>query len=91
MQHVQPVETFTGAPSAALPRTRQARLAYDNGTAVTSCVVGDITGTGARLKVEGALRLPGRVTLLLEGGTDRPGRAATVLWRSFDELGVAFD
>jgi len=70
---------------------RGAKIVFNNKQSVLDCVIRDISGTGARLRVDGAATLPERFLLRLparEGVVERPVR---VVWRSVGDVGVAFD
>lgn len=54
------------------------------------CLILDVSDTGGRLGVKDAVSLPDHFTLLLSrNGNAR--RTCGVVWRSKDEVGVAFD
>jgi hypothetical protein len=66
-----------------------ARLAQADGAELGSCVVADISGSGARLKTNEAASLPENFVLLLSIN-GRLRRHCLVAWRTNLEVGVEF-
>jgi hypothetical protein len=65
---------------------KRARIGCSNGS---PCIVRELSATGARLAVAGAISLPGRFDLvMLDEGMIRPVR---IVWRGDHEIGVVFD
>lgn len=66
-----------------------ATIAFNNRSSTLSCMVRDISETGARLRVSKDLAVPARFDLLIEvDGLEAP---CTVAWRRGEEIGVTFD
>jgi len=63
----------------------------DGETTPRSCVLADVSDTGARLEVESPDDIPEMFTLLLSGGRESPRRRCRVMWRSEDQVGVRFE
>jgi hypothetical protein len=66
-----------------------ARIVGTDGSALGSCVMIDISGTGARLKTDTSKVLPDEFILLLSHD-GRLHRRCTVAWRSATDVGVRF-
>jgi hypothetical protein len=66
-----------------------ARIVGTDGSALGSCVMIDISGTGARLKTDTSKALPNEFILLLSHD-GRLHRRCTVAWRSATDVGVRF-
>jgi hypothetical protein len=66
-----------------------ARIVGTDGTAFGPCVMVDISGTGARLKINASQALPDEFILLLSHD-GRLHRRCTVAWRSAMTVGVRF-
>jgi PilZ domain len=65
-----------------------ARIVYGGGAFTIDCTIRNISTTGARLQVPTSITVPDTFTLIeLQGGA---GRAATVIWRKGDTIGVRF-
>lgn len=84
------------APAAAsaehrvAPRHRvlkSAKIVFDDWTAM-DCAIRDISDTGAKIRVEGASRLPHKFRLLIT--SDNAIRDVQVAWFHHDMVGVAF-
>jgi len=52
------------------------------------CTIRDISGDGARLRLENAYALPLHFTLITE--TDPVGYSCEIVWRKTDEVGIRF-
>jgi PilZ domain len=65
-----------------------ARIVFNNGFAVISCTVRNLSETGAALRVEGTLSLPDEFTLAFDDGS--ANRKCVVSWRRPTTIGVAF-
>ena len=63
----------------------------DGETTPRSCVLADVSDTGARLEVENPDDIPELFTLLLTGRRESPRRRCRVKWRSEDQVGVEFE
>jgi hypothetical protein len=75
----------------ALPRQKTykaARIAFAGKRAVITCLVRNLSATGACLAVESPLGIPDRFNLFFDSGD--PSRTCEVQWRTNDRLGVAF-
>ncbi len=76
----------------ALQRTRVLRCAkiiVPSRSRVVHCTVQNITGAGACLKVADTFGLPETFELTFEHGRTR--RSCRVIWRTNDQLGIAFE
>jgi hypothetical protein len=67
---------------------RSAKIIAPRRSSVIHCTVQNITSGGARLKVANTYGMPETFELTFEHGRTR--RACRVVWRTADELGVAF-
>ena len=67
---------------------RSAKIIVPRRSPVIHCTVQNITSGGARLKLANTYGLPETFELTFEQGRTR--RACRVVWRTADELGVAF-
>jgi PilZ domain len=82
---------------ASITRKRAARkslqqsgwITLDGGFAARRCVVHDISATGAKITVEDASALAGRLRLAFSRDA-RSGRRCEVVWRRGKSLGVKF-
>lgn len=63
-----------------------ARIGADDGSEPRSCMLIDISQTGAKLLAEETHQLPGEFVLLLGGAT----RKCRIVWRSDQHVGVQF-
>jgi hypothetical protein len=68
---------------------RPAWITLDGGFAVRHCVVQDISSAGARLTLDGAASLPGRIRLAFSRDA-RTGRLCQVVWCRGAAVGVKF-
>jgi hypothetical protein len=68
---------------------RRAWLADHNDFALRQCVIVDMSGEGARLKVDDAVRLPRRFSLTFSRST-REGVRCDLRWRRGQSVGVKF-
>ena len=68
---------------------RSAKIIAPRRSSVIHCTVQNITSGGARLKVANTYGMPETFELTFEHGRTR--RACRVVWRTADELGVAFE
>ena len=64
-------------------------ITLDGGFAARSCVVQDLSSTGAKVTVDDANVLPGRLRLAFSRDA-RTGRSCEVVWRRGKTLGVKF-
>jgi hypothetical protein len=64
-------------------------ITLDGGFAARRCVVQDMSASGARITVDDANVLPGRLRLALARDA-RTGRNCEVVWRRGKSLGVKF-
>ena len=69
--------------------SRNAKIIAPRRTSVIHCTVQNITSGGACLKVANTYGMPDTFELTFEHGRTR--RACRVVWRTADELGVAFE
>jgi hypothetical protein len=81
----------------AVTKKREARkslrqsgwITLDGGFAARQCVVQDISATGAKITVEDAIVLPGKLRLAFSRDA-RTGRNCEVVWRRGKSAGVKF-
>ena len=66
-----------------------ARLVDATGAALGTCQMVDLSGTGARLRVDAADAIPDQFTLVLSHD-GRLRRRCSVAWRSENAIGVRF-
>lgn len=66
-----------------------ARMLSADGSALGTCLMIDISGTGARLKVDASDALPEQFILLLSHD-GKLRRECSVIWRSGNGVGVRF-
>jgi hypothetical protein len=66
---------------------RRASIYFGNGRSSVRCVVLDLTGAGARLRVHEWLGVPERFDLRIDNG---PSQIAEVCYRDMDVAGVRF-
>jgi hypothetical protein len=69
--------------------SRSAKIIAPRRTSIIHCTVQNITSGGACLKVANTYGMPDTFELTFEHGRTR--RACRVVWRTADELGVAFE
>ena len=82
---------------AAAAKKREARksvqqpgwITLDGGFAARTCVVQDLSSTGAKVTVDDPNALPGRLRLALSRDA-RTGRSCEVVWRRGKTVGVKF-
>jgi len=73
------------------PRQRTykaARIAFGGGRAVITCLVRNLSPTGACLAVESPIGIPDSFNLVFDSG--EPSRMCRVMWRKQKLIGVAF-
>ena len=66
---------------------KSAKIVFDDWTSM-DCAIRDLSETGAKIRVEGASRLPHRFRLLIT--SDNTIRDVQVAWFHHDTVGVAF-
>ena len=64
-------------------------IALDGGFAARSCVVQDLSSTGAKVTVDDPNTLPGRLRLAFSRDA-RTGRSCDVVWRRGKTVGIKF-
>jgi hypothetical protein len=69
--------------------SRNAKIIAPRRTSIIHCTVQNITSGGACLKVANTYGMPDTFELTFEHGRTR--RPCRVVWRTNDELGVAFE
>jgi len=52
-------------------KLKDGTIVFNNGASLVSCIVRDLSITGARLKVEGAMAVPDHFLLLMGSGDSR--------------------
>lgn len=78
----------TDRRSSARPRVlRRGLVVFANGRSTVQCVVLDLTGTGARLRLDAWLGIPNRFDLRIDNG---PTQVAEVCYRDLEVAGVRF-
>ncbi len=66
-----------------------ARIVFNGGHSAVGCVVKNMSGSGARLKLDNAAGIPSRFLLRFDDA-GVPARECVVHWRALDALGVEF-
>jgi len=67
---------------------KAARIAFQGGRAVITCLVRNLSDTGACLSVDNPIGIPDSFNLVFDSG--EPSRMSRVIWRSARQVGVAF-
>lgn len=67
---------------------KSGRLAYDEGSRTTECLIRDLSEGGARIQVADIRRIPSE--LVLSFGDGSRSRSCFVRWRRGDALGIEF-
>jgi hypothetical protein len=83
--------TKTGTEPRGTPRRRMLKagiIAYNNRFCTLPCMVRDVSGTGARLRLDGSVNAPDTFELIIE--SDGLEASSEVIWRKGSELGVRF-
>jgi PilZ domain-containing protein len=73
------------------PRQRTykaARIAFQGGRAVLTCLVRNLSDTGACLAVDSPIDIPDSFNLVFDSG--EPSRMCNVIWHKDTRIGVAF-
>jgi hypothetical protein len=70
---------------------RYAAWVQDGDTNPQSCVLSDISDSGARIEVQNPDDVPELFTLLLSGQANSARRRCRVKWRTEDQIGVQFE
>ena len=78
-------ETSTPAPRRRM--LKGARLAFNHGHSAITCMLRDLSETGARVTTENTLAVPDQVTLVLDDGV---AYECDVVRRELKELGLRF-
>jgi PilZ domain-containing protein len=82
----QAMTELRGAPRQ---RTyKAARIAFGGGRAVITCLVRNLSKTGACLSVDSPVGIPESINLVFDSG--EPSRMSRVIWRNAKQMGVAF-
>src|SRR6516165_554075 len=79
------------AERRASPRRRTykvARIGFGGGRAVITCLIRNLSETGACLGVESPVGIPDKFNLVFESG--EPSRMCHVMWRKAKLIGVEF-
>ena len=74
-----------------IPRQRTlktGRIVFANGSFTVDCTIRNISDKGARLQVPTTVTIPDRFTLI--EGQGGASRAAQVIWRKGDLMGITF-
>jgi hypothetical protein len=67
---------------------KSGKIVYAKGSIVIDCTIRNISDTGAQLKVPTTVGIPDNFEFREEIG--RKGRAAVVVWRKGDMIGIRF-
>jgi hypothetical protein len=67
---------------------KAARIAFRGGRAVITCLVRNLSDTGACLSVDSPLDIPDSFNLVFDSG--EPSRMSRVIWRKKTQIGIAF-
>jgi hypothetical protein len=84
-----PAESLSDTPRA--PRRRVLKsgiIAFNDRFSAVPCIVRDLSGTGAHLRVEGTLNVPNSFELIIQ--LDGLEARCEVVWRKDNEIGVRF-
>jgi hypothetical protein len=82
----QSITELRGAPRR---RTyKAARLAFGGGRAVITCLVRNLSKTGACISLDSPVGIPDSIHLVFDSG--EPSRMSRVIWRNAKLMGVAF-
>jgi hypothetical protein len=73
--------------SQRMRRLKEARVIFNGKNSVLSCLVRDVSDTGARIRIGEPFRVPDIFVLEIHGQPPRPARK---VWIGQDELGAAF-
>jgi two-component system cell cycle response regulator len=73
--------------SIRLRRLKDARVIFNGKKSTMTCLLRDVSETGARIKINEPFRVPDIFELEISG---QPPRAARKVWIGADELGAAF-
>jgi hypothetical protein len=74
-----------------IPRQRTLKggqIVLNSGWSTINCTVRNLSPKGAKLEVSSSVGVPDSFELLLQG---QPRKASTVIWRTPNELGIAFE
>src|SRR5438094_3914648 len=67
---------------------KAARIAFQGGRAVITCLVRNLSDKGACLMVDNPIGIPDSFTLVFDSG--EASRASQVIWRKEKQIGVEF-
>jgi len=67
---------------------KAARIAFQGGRAVITCLVRNLSDTGACLAVDNPIGIPDSFNLVFDSG--EPSRMSRVIWRKEKQVGIAF-
>lgn len=76
-------------PASRIRTIMNARIIFNNGSSTLDCIVRNLSETGAKLEVSGAVTVPERFELDIPRKGER--RRARIVWRRSDEMGIAFE
>jgi hypothetical protein len=65
----------------------EATIAYRGGGALKSCIIRNVSETGAKLEVASVAGIPDSFDLLVAGHRPQPCR---IVWRALKEIGVQY-
>lgn len=74
-----------------VPRARTlkgARIVFNDGRSTINCIIGNLSATGALLRVVSVVGVPPTFILV---GADGVGHLCRIVWKSATELGVTFE
>ena len=67
---------------------KAARIGFQGGRAVITCLVRNLSDTGACLGVDNPIDIPDSFNLVFDSG--EPSRMCRVIWRKQKQIGIAF-
>jgi PilZ domain len=68
--------------------TKSARIAFQGGRAVITCLVRNLSDKGACLMVDNPIGIPDSFNLVFDSG--EPSHASEVIWRKEKTIGIEF-
>ena len=67
---------------------KAARIAFGGGRGVITCLVRNLSDTGACLGIDSPIGIPDSFNLVFDSG--EPSRMCQVIWRKDKQIGIAF-
>lgn len=82
-------EAVEKRPATRIRTIMNGRIIFNNRSATLDCLVRNLSETGAKLEVSGAVTVPDRFELDIPRKGER--RRARIVWRREGEMGIAFE